>query len=153
MQKYFGERDNYREADGKDRKWAGTNIKLSHKMMGKNKSILDLAAVQRASLDKMWKWHWAREDRMCEACNRLSIGIAHPLWKCNHEDMIEYRLSWRREVWAYIDAIPIKDRPQFEELWCCMETCRDGAYAACGVFLPGFLDRLTRADEDLTKNR
>ena len=32
-------------------------------------------------------------------------------------------------------------------------TCKDGEYEACGVFLPGFLDRLTRADEDLTKKQ
>jgi ribonuclease HI len=153
MQKYFLERDNYREAEGKDRKWAGTNLRLSHKMMGKNKSISDLAAVQRASLDKMWRWHWAREDPICEACNKKSIGIVHPIWKCKHEEMIDFRLAWRRNVWSIIDDIPTKDRPQFEELWSCMEVCEDGAYAACGVFLPGFLDRLTKADEDLSKKK
>jgi hypothetical protein len=120
-------------------------------MMGKNKSISDLAAVQRASLDKMWKWHWARSDLVCEACGSKSSGIAHPIWRCKHEDMIEYRLRWRKNVWMFIEAAKPNERPQFEELWRNMETAQDGAYAACGVFLPGFLDKLTRADQELTK--
>ena len=32
-----------------------------------------------------------------------------------------------------------------------METAEDGAYAACGVFIQGFLDKLTRADVQMTK--
>ena len=34
-----------------------------------------------------------------------------------------------------------------------METAEDGAYAACGIFLPSFLDKLTRADQELTKQQ
>ena len=33
-----------------------------------------------------------------------------------------------------------------------METSEGGAYAACGVFLPSFLEKLTRADKELSKS-
>ena len=51
----------------------------------------------------------------------------------------------------FIDATKPNERPKFEELWRNMETAEDGAYAACGVFLQGFLDKLTRADDQMTK--
>jgi hypothetical protein len=53
----------------------------------------------------------------------------------------------------FIDATKPNERPQFEELWRNMETAEDGAYAACGVFLQGFLDKLTRADVQMTKTQ
>ena len=37
MDKYLRERDDYRVADGKPRKWEGANLRLTHKMMGKIK--------------------------------------------------------------------------------------------------------------------
>ena len=151
MDKYLKERDDYRALDGRPRKWEGVNLRLSHKMMGKNKSVSDIAAVQRVSLDKMWRWHRARDNPWCEACNSRSLGISHPMWRCKHEEMIEYRLRWRKNVWMFIDATKPNERPQFEELWRNMETAEDGAYAACGVFLQGFLEKLTRADDQLTK--
>ena len=52
VSKYFKKRDDYREGRGVPRKWEGTNMALSHKMMGRNKSLADHAAVQRAALDK-----------------------------------------------------------------------------------------------------
>ena len=53
----------------------------------------------------------------------------------------------------YIEATKPSERPQLEELWRCMETAEDGAYAACGIFLPSFLDKLTRADQELTRQQ
>jgi hypothetical protein len=40
MERYLKERDDYREAEGKSRKWEGANLRLSYKMMGKEQKYI-----------------------------------------------------------------------------------------------------------------
>jgi hypothetical protein len=75
MSRYFEERDDYRETEGKRRIWKGTNISHAYRMMGKGKGLADRAAVQRLGLNKRWRWHWARDDKTCSACGDTSVGI------------------------------------------------------------------------------
>ena len=57
MERYFHFRDLNREENGKDKIWGGANMGHSYKMMGRWKGLADRAAVQRAALDKRWRWH------------------------------------------------------------------------------------------------
>jgi hypothetical protein len=151
MSRYFKERDDYRAADGKSRIWEGTNVSHTHRMMGKNRGLADRAAVQRAALNKRWRWHWAREDKTCSACGDRSIGIKHPLRHCKNEVVIEERDRWRKRVETCLRGIPAKHRPPLEELWSLMQRERQGEYACCGVFIPGFIENLKRGGDLLSK--
>ena len=48
-------------------------------------------------------------------------------------------------------SIPTKHRPPLEELWSLMQRERQGEYACCGVFLPGFIEKLRRGGDLLSK--
>ena len=152
VSKYFKERDDYREGRGVPRKWEGTSMALSHKMMGRNKSIADHAAVQRAALDKRWMWHWAREDDICSVCMRKCEGILHPIRHCTHGPVSDLRDRLTFKVRGVIDTLKLCYRAPLEELWRNMENAKDGEYACCGVFTPTFLNGLTRGDQDIDKN-
>jgi hypothetical protein len=123
----------------------------SYKMMGRWKGLEDRAAVQRAALDKRWRWHWAREDKICSACGDPSVGIIHPLRHCKNADVIKVRDRWRARIEMFVRAAPPSQRSSMEGLWRCMNSERLGGYACCGVFLPAFLDSLSRADDILSK--
>ena len=152
VSKYFKERDDYREGRGVPRKWEGTNMSFSHKMMGRNKSVADRSAVQRAALDKRWRWHWAREDDICSICMRKCEGILHPIRHCTHEIVSDLRDRLTFRVRGIIDSVKAVYRAPLEELWRNMEVAKDGEYACCGVFTPTFLKGLTRSDHDVDKN-
>ena len=152
MEKYLKERDDYRERDGRDRKWERTNLKYLHKVMGRNQSISDRAASQRAGLGKIWRWHRHREDRTCEACGKIqTVGINHPIRHCKNKEVQQYREKWNREVDAYIKRMPQNIRITAREIWQAMKSNANGEYACCGVYLEGFCEDLTRADEELDR--
>ena len=120
--------------------------------MGRNISIADRAAVQRAALDKRWRWHWAREDDTCSACMRKCEGILHPIRHCSHGVVSDLRDRLTFKVRGVIDTLKLSHRAPLEELWRNMENAKDGEYACCGVFTPTFLNGLTRGDQDIDKN-
>ena len=151
MDRYFVERDEYRVADGKNRIWKGTNISHSYRMMGKRKGLADRAAVQRLGLNKRWRWHWARSDKICSACGSPSVGIKHPLWHCKNDEVIEERGRWKENVDDFLLGISAKHRAPLEDLWSCMQREEHGELACCGVFLPSFLSKLNRADNAISK--
>ena len=45
LRRCWKRRDEYREERGRIPKWEGSNIGMSHRMMGKTKSLEDLSAV------------------------------------------------------------------------------------------------------------
>ncbi len=151
MDTYFKERDEFRFKDGKNRIWTGTNMALAKLVIGKNNSLAEGAAVQRAGLDKTWRWNWAREGNICLACNvEGGDGIGHPIWRCNNPLMVACRTNWVRKVRVCLDHIPPSHRTPLEELWRNMEHGEGGEFACCGVFQPRFIRRLTRADDVLS---
>ena len=127
-------------------------MSFSHKMMGRNKSVADRSAVQRAALDKRWRWHWAREDDICSVCMRKCEGILHPIRHCTHGIVSDLRDRLTFRVRGIIDSLKVSYRAPLEELWRNMEVANDGEYACCGVFTPTFLKGLTRSDHDVDKN-
>ena len=76
--RYLKKRDDYREKDGKLRIWEGTSLHLSHKMMGKNKTIEDRSAVARIAFGKRWCTSWINEE-ICKACEEAPRSIRHTL--------------------------------------------------------------------------
>jgi len=89
---YLVERDDYREERGKRRIWSGSNLSLLKKALGRGNSLGELAAIQRAGLDKTWRWNWARGGDECKACSiHGSNGIGHPIWRCNNPQMVACR--------------------------------------------------------------
>jgi len=152
MDKYLKDRDDYRERDGRGRIWEQANLKYLHKVMGKNSSIADRAATQRAGLGKIWRWSRYRDNKTCVACgDRATIGIIHPLRKCKNKEVAAYRERWKNEVSTYIKKLPQTVRAAAEELWRNMEQGAHGEYACCGVYLKSFCEGLTRADVELDK--
>jgi hypothetical protein len=119
--------------------------------IGRGNSLGENAAVQRASLDKTWRWNWARGGDECKACNaKGSNGIIHPIWRCNNPQMVTYRESWKKRVMYMLDHTPRESRAPLEELWRNMEHGAGGEYACCGAFQPRFTEQLTRADVVMT---
>jgi len=151
MSRYFEERDDYRMAEGENRIWKGTNISHAYRMMGKRRGLADRAAVQRLGLNKRWRWHWARDDKTCPACGDPSVGIKHPLRLCKNVEVIEERERWKNNVEECLRGIPAKHRAPLEDLWSCMQRGSYGEYACCGVFLPGFLSKLDKAEVAISK--
>jgi hypothetical protein len=150
---YLVERDDYREERGKRRIWSGSNLSLLKTAIGRGNSIGELAAIQRAGLDKTWRWNWARGGDDCKACSvHGSNGIIHPIWRCNNPQMVAARETWRKRVRYVLDHSPIGNRAQLEELWRNMEHGAGGEFACCGAFQPRFTELLTRADVVLTSN-
>ena len=149
-ERYFKERDDYREERGATRKWEAASMVHSYRMMGKGPSTADRAAVQRLALDKRWRWHWARGG-ICVACGKNGPGISHPLRKCKEETTVGERALMGFKVRVAIDQARRSFKPVLEEIWRNMEAGTDGEYACCGVFTRGFLSRLTRADAELGK--
>ncbi len=134
MTRYLEERDDYRATDGKSRIWKGANVAHSYRMMGNRRGLADRAAVQRAALDKRWRWHWAREDKMCSACGDLSVGIKHPLRYCKNEAVIDERAKWRARDEACLKKAPLKQRASLEDLWSCMERRSTVSMRVAGSF-------------------
>ena len=151
LKTYLIQRDEFRARNGKTEIWKGANIAHSYRMMSKRRGLADRAAVQRAALDKRWRWHWAREDKTCSACGSVSSGIIHPLRYCKNESVIEERGRWRNEVEAYLRTVPTKHRALLENIWACMEREEHGEYACCGIFLMDFVSKLDAADKALSK--
>jgi hypothetical protein len=48
-------------------------------------------------------------------------------------------------------SIQAKHRAPLEDLWSCIQREAYGEYACCGVFLPGFLDKLSKSDSSISK--
>jgi hypothetical protein len=119
--------------------------------MGKRKGLADRAAVQRLGLNKRWRWHWARDDKICSACGCPAVGVKHPLWHCKNDEVIEERERWKESVDDFLRGIPARHRAPLEDLWSCMQREEHGDLACCGVFLPSFLAKLDRADVSISK--
>jgi hypothetical protein len=66
LSSYLMERDQYSTKDGKPPRWAGSNISLHHKLMGRSNHIGDRVITQRIGLIKRWWWHSSRTDNVCE---------------------------------------------------------------------------------------
>jgi hypothetical protein len=148
------ERDGYRAGRGKREMWGGSNLGLLKTALGRGNSLSENAAIQRAGLDKTWRWNWARGGSECLACSSQgSQGITHPIWKCNNPQMLAYRENWKKRIRKVLDNIPRDDRVPVEELWRCMEYGEGGEYACCGVFQPRFYNALVRADDVLTHKK
>ncbi len=81
LRRYWIRRDGYREEKGKRPKWEGANIGLSHKMMGKSKSLEDLSAVQRMACGKRWCNSWINAE-LCQACGTGARSEPHALRTC-----------------------------------------------------------------------
>ncbi len=152
MDRYLKDRDDYRERDGRDRIWERANLNYLHKVLGRNQTIADRAAAQRAGLGKIWRWHRHRDDNTCEACgDKHTNGILHPIRHCKNKEVHQYREKWRKGVDIYIKKMPQNVRATAKEVWRSMENNRHGEYACCGVYLEDFCEELTRADEELDR--
>ena len=149
IKKYRLDRDNNRNKRGADDIWEGSNISLSHLMMGRNKSMEDRAVVQRETLGQRWEWHWANEDNFCKACGCRINGFEHPLRECNHPRMAEVRSEWIKDVERSIWLSPSGIRSPLFDLLDSVMRRYGGYYAAVGNFMPDFVSNLRYHDHAL----
>ena len=126
--------------------WEGTSLHLSHKMMGKNKTIEDRSAVARIAFGKRWCTSWINEE-ICKACEEAPRSIRHTLMQCGNERMREGRKMWTDEVYKGISKIRDVDlKGAVSELWSRMKTGSGGEYAMYGCFQPRMVDGLHKGN-------
>jgi hypothetical protein len=147
--RYWKRRDEYREERGRVPKWEGTNIGMSHKMMGKTKSLEDLSAVQRMASGKRWCNSWINTE-MCQACGTGIRSEAHALRACGAEDMRTLRRGWTENIGKVIHKVKNRDlRGVMEETWMRMRHNIGGEMAMMGCFTPGWVETISKARMEL----
>jgi hypothetical protein len=146
VQQYLAERDAFRAADGKGPAWAGANISLHHKLLGRSCKVGDRVITQRIGLTKRWQWHSARADNCCHACGDGILGIEHPLRLCRSQAMIDARSHWWGEVDHFIARSPLHHQHILQSIAKHARESPGGETACCGIFLPHFVDGLPNKD-------
>ena len=139
---YLHERDKYRTAIGKLPCWAGANLSLHHRLLGRSNKIGDRVITQRIGLIKRWQWHASRNNNICAGCNSPIDGIAHPLRTCAHLDMVKAREDW----WKDVDRLIMHSNRGVHELLFtltrAMREAAGGEVACCGSFRTDFVSQL-----------
>ncbi len=149
LRRYWKRRDEYREERGRRPMWEGTNIDLSHKMMGKSKSLEDLSAVQRMSCGKRWCNSWANKEK-CKACGTGTRSEAHALRTCGAEEVRILRRGWTEAIGKVIHKVTNQDlRGVMEEMWMRMRYNVGGEMAMMGCFTPGWVETISKARMEL----
>ena len=129
--------------------WEGANIELSHKMMGKAKSLEDLSAVQRMSCGKRWCNSWANNEK-CKACGTGTRSEAHALRTCGAEDVRRLRRGWTETIGKTIHKVKNRDlRGVMEEMWMRMRYNVGGEMAMMGCFTPGWVETISKGRMEL----
>ena len=142
MSTYWKERDGWREMDGLDQKWTGTNMAMALSLLRRNGGYEDCATMLRLSAGK--RWEFSRHNLvMCKACNDDMRGLRHPLLKCNHLRLGLAREEWKKSCYKFISkAKPERLRPIMMEIFSNMLSKEDGEFACMGTFTPGWVSHL-----------
>ena len=146
---YLMKRDKYRCKKLKTPHWAGANISLHHKLMGRSTKIGDRVITQRIGLVKRWQWFSDRTDNVCQGCLSPIGDICHPLRHCSHVDMIAARTA----VWKEVEAAIMRSRrSDHANLFLITRMMRDqpgGETACCGSFRRDFVQLLPDTDRTI----
>ena len=150
IDQYLLERDEYRKLALKTPEWAGANISLHHKLLGRSNKIGDRVITSRIGLTKRWQWASCRADNQCQGCLETIYDICHPLRDCRVESMVQERDRWWQLVEQKIASAPYEFQHTLYILTKHMREDPCGETACCGSFLPNFVNSLPNSSLHLT---